>query len=306
MLAVNRLRLLGLPIEDDAALVEHEAAVAQGLHRVHVMAHVDDGLVLLLGDLAHARNALVLEGSVAHGEHLVHDHDIGVQMRGYRKGQAHVHPRGVTFHGRIDEALHLRKGHDVVEDLVYLAPLHAQDGAVHVDVLATGELGMEAGPHLEHARHAAVVGDETLTRARDATDELEQGGLTCTVLADEAHALAFADGEGDVVHGTDDAFTRVFMPDDGVGVLLSAAQSHARLDFLAQGIAAEHTEGIHLGHVLCVYGDVMCGNIPYPRSVILPCVHLLHLPRVSRPRWCPRRFSQPAYRSCNPKQARRL
>ena len=33
---------------------------------------------------------------------------------------------------------------------------HAEDGAVEVDVLAAGELGMKAGADLEQARHAAA------------------------------------------------------------------------------------------------------------------------------------------------------
>ena len=85
-----------------------------------------------------------------------------------------------------------------------LPPLHPEHGAVEEDVLAAGELGVEAGPDLEQAarrdrgsRRARSVG------VRDAREDLEQRRLPRAVPPDDAEHLAFAELEGDVLQRPD-------------------------------------------------------------------------------------------------------
>ena len=49
----------------------------------------------------------------------------------------------------VDEPLELGELDDVVEALLDVVALEPEHRGVHVDVLATGELGMEAGAELE-------------------------------------------------------------------------------------------------------------------------------------------------------------
>ena len=79
-----------------------------------------------------------------------------------------------------------------------LAPLHAEDRAVQEDVLAAGELGMEARADLEQAADAAADHRAARGRRRDPRQDLEQGRLAGAVAADEPDDLAFANLEANV------------------------------------------------------------------------------------------------------------
>ena len=58
--------------------------------------------------------------------------------------------------GVVEEPLDLGEGDDLVHPPVDLVPAHPQDRAVQVDVLPTGQLGVEARAHLEQRPHPAV------------------------------------------------------------------------------------------------------------------------------------------------------
>ncbi len=89
---------------------------------------------------------------------------------------------------------------DVVELRVDLAPLHPEDRAVEEDVLAPGELGVEARPDLEDAADAAAdrqavpsVGGVIRVRSFSSVD------LPGAVAPDEPDDLARLDLERDVL-----------------------------------------------------------------------------------------------------------
>ena len=106
-------------------------------------------------------DALLLEGRVAHREHFVHDQDLRLQVRGDGEGQPHVHAAGVALHRRVDELPRRSEKATISSNLrVDLALAHAEDGAVEIDVLAAGELRVEAGADLQQ------TGDLALDRAR--------------------------------------------------------------------------------------------------------------------------------------------
>ena len=79
--------------------------------------------------------------------------------------------------------------------LLISARRHAQDGAVQLDVLAAGELGVEAGAHLEQARHPPSDLDPALGRLGDVREHLQQRALAGAVAADDAQRLAVLDLE---------------------------------------------------------------------------------------------------------------
>ena len=75
----------------------------------------------------------------------------------------------------------------------------AEHRAVEVDVVAPGELGLEPRAELEQRGERAAKTDLAGRRLQDAADALEQRRLARAVVADDAHGLALADGEVDVV-----------------------------------------------------------------------------------------------------------
>ena len=132
---VARDDVSGRPLLDDAALVEQVRALADALHGDEVVADEDHGAALA-GDGVHLGEALALELGVAHGEDLVDEQDVGLQVRADREREAHEHAARVALDRRVDEALDAREGDDLVELRGDLAGAHAEDRAAEVDVLA--------------------------------------------------------------------------------------------------------------------------------------------------------------------------
>ena len=77
-------------------------------------------------------------------------------MSRYGEREANLHPARVALYGHVDEAADSRELDDVVELRGDLAAPHPEDGAVQVDVVAPGQLGMEACPDLEQRADAAA------------------------------------------------------------------------------------------------------------------------------------------------------
>ena len=109
-----------------------------------------------LAQVLHAAETAPLELGVADGEHLVDEQDLRLEVRRHREGEPHGHPARVALHGRVDEPLDAGELDDLVELALDLPPLHPEDRAVQEDVLAAGELGMEAGADLEQAADATA------------------------------------------------------------------------------------------------------------------------------------------------------
>ena len=112
--------------------------------------------------------------------------------------------------GRVDEALDAGERHHLVEAAGDLGALHAQDGAVEVNVLAAGQLRVEAGADFEQAADPSADFCPALGRLGDARQNLEQRALAGTVVADHAEDLAGRNLQRDVAQ----------RPDRVVGVLL--------------------------------------------------------------------------------------
>ena len=118
------------------------------------MRHEDDGPARL-AVLLHPPERSPLELRIADREHLVHEQDLGLEMGGDGEREPHVHAARVALDGRVHELPDAGEVHDLRHLPRDLATAHAEDGAIEIDVLATGELGMEARADLEQAADAA-------------------------------------------------------------------------------------------------------------------------------------------------------
>ena len=142
---------------------------------------------LELGELV---EALVGEAFVADGEHFVDQQHLGIDVDRDGEAEPHVHAGGVGLHRRVDELLHLGELDDLVEALVIFRLGQAEHDAVDEDVLAPGDLGMEAGAELDQRRDPSVHLDRAVGRLGDARDELQQRALAGSVAADDAERAA--------------------------------------------------------------------------------------------------------------------
>ena len=100
--------------------------------------------------------ALLLEGGVADGEHLVDEQDVGVDLDRDREAEPHAHARRVVLELEVDELLELGEGDDLVEALARLLAREAEHGRVDQDVLARGQVRVEADAQLDERREPAV------------------------------------------------------------------------------------------------------------------------------------------------------
>src|SRR6202453_1561983 len=96
-----------------------------------------------------------LEFGIPHGQDLVNDQNLRLQMSGHRKSQAHTHPAGVALDRSVNKFFHAGKLHYLVKFLVNLRFPHSKNRAIEINILAPRQIWVESGPHLQQAAHSA-------------------------------------------------------------------------------------------------------------------------------------------------------
>ena len=141
--------------------VQPQRLVAEALDQAERVRHQQDRLAapLELGELV---EALVGEAFVADGEHFVDEQHVGIDVDRDRETQPHVHARRVGLHRRVDEVAQLGELDDLVEAPGDLPLGQAEHDAVDEDVLAAGDLRVEAGAELDQRRDPAVDRDRAV------------------------------------------------------------------------------------------------------------------------------------------------
>jgi hypothetical protein len=150
-------------------------------------------------DFADALKTLLGKEHVAHAEGFINNQDVGLDADGDGEGESHHHAGRVSLHRLFDEVADVGEGGDFIEAPGHLRAGQAIDRAIEKNVLAAGELGVEAGAELEEGGDAAVDVERTGGDGERAGDELEQSGFAGAVATDDAGGLAAADFKRDVV-----------------------------------------------------------------------------------------------------------
>src|SRR3954447_23263887 len=238
----------GLAHLDTAAALEQHRSVADPLDRRRVVRDEHDRAptALEVGDPA---VALLLERLVADGEHLVQQQHIGLHVHRDREAEPHVHPGRVGLHRHVGERLQLREGDDLVEVAVDVVAVEAVDRSVQVDVLAPGELGVEARAELDQRADTATDRQAAVRGREDPREQLQQGGLPGAVRADDAERLAGRDVEVDVAQRRQLARARQLSPQQQL--LQRAALRQADREHPAECAGVDRTRGdrARLAHV---------------------------------------------------------
>ena len=149
------------------------------------------------GDLLDAGVALRLEGRVADSEHLVEQQDLRIEVRRDREREPDLHSRRVALDRDVDEVADPGELDDLVELPLRLGARHAEDRPVEKDVVATAELRMEAGSHLEQTADPSVDLGASGARLGDPAQDRQQRRLAGAVGADHAQHLATLNVERD-------------------------------------------------------------------------------------------------------------
>ncbi len=223
----------------DVAVLQVDGVIAERLHHVHAVRH-EQQRHPCLGELLQPLQAFELERRVAHGERLVDDQHVGVDVDRHREGEPQLHPARIRLGRLLDEGADVGKRRDVVEPLLHLRARDAHDRAVHEHVLAPGEIRVESGTELEQRSDASGELDVTGRRRERARDELQQRGLARAVAPDDSHRFAFAHLERHVAQGPE----------------LAEELTPAAIQHLLQPIAGLVVDLVALAQVLGANGDV--------------------------------------------------
>ena len=186
-----------LAVEHHAAVVDHHHAIAEIEHRDQVVRDEHERNAVR-AQRPHPRETLLLKPRVADAQHLVDEQDVRIQMRRDGKTEPRVHARRVAFHRRVDELGYAREFDDLVELPGDLRLLHPHDRALEVEVLATGQIGMEAGRDLDERADTSADLAASARRSQDPGQQLQHRRLAGAVRADDAERVAGAHLEGHV------------------------------------------------------------------------------------------------------------
>src|SRR6266705_3958579 len=96
------------------------------------------------GNIAHLAQTFFLKRGVAHSQHFINQQNLRIEMSCDRKSQAHVHAARIMFDRSVDELFDFGESDNLVEFLFDLGVLHAENRPVKENILATGQLGLEA------------------------------------------------------------------------------------------------------------------------------------------------------------------
>ncbi len=107
------------------------------------------------------------------------------------------HAVRVVAHRHVDEVGELRELDDRRQMLGDEALGVAEESGVQENVLATGEIEVEARSELQQRCGAAPHHHSPLSRSQDPRDHLQQGALAGTVAADQPYGLTGLDGQID-------------------------------------------------------------------------------------------------------------
>src|SRR5262249_16934612 len=111
----------------------------------------------------------------------------------------HVHAGGISLHRRVEKSFYLRKRCNLIELRANLRPPHAEDGAVQVNVLATGQLWVKAGPNFKQTPNAARQLDASCRRLCDSRKHFEERAFACAVAADDPDDFAASHLKGHIL-----------------------------------------------------------------------------------------------------------
>ncbi len=186
-------------------------------------------------------------------------------MRCHGKSEPYFHAGGIKLDGRVYVFFHAGEVHDFVEFGVNFAAGHAEDGAVHEDVFASGEFGVKSGAYFEQGGDAAPEAHFPAAGFGDAGEDFEQRTFPCPIVTDDtedfallhlkfyiaqcpehAFVLVLEAGEvaelAEVVQGSAEQLSE--LSDEGIGAFFFEA------DAVAFGEALDFYDGVAHGVVI--------------------------------------------------------
>ena len=167
------------------------------------MTYEQDGSATTRGHFLHLADSFLLELSITHCEDFIHNKNFWFKKSGDGEAETHGHTRGETLNRGVKIALDASEVDNLIELAVNLMAGHTHDAAIHIDILTGGHLGMEASTDLKEGSNTASIGDMAGRRGSDVAEELQQGALAGSVLADDTDDVTLLDLERDILQSPD-------------------------------------------------------------------------------------------------------
>ena len=149
-------------------------------------------------DVDDPRLRLRPEVGVAGGQDLVEQQDVRVDRRRDGEPESGAHPGRIGPQRRVDEVAELRVVDDRRQELAGHPVIEAEERAAEQDVVASGQVLVEAGAQGQQAGHVPDDVDRTLRRVDDPGEHLEERALARAVRPDDRERLPALDVQVDV------------------------------------------------------------------------------------------------------------
>lgn len=245
----------------DDAVFEVDGLLAESQYLAHAVRHDDEGGAVLL-EFVYFFGAFFAEGYVAHAEHLVDEHYIGIDVHGYREAQSRDHTGGIIFEGNVHEFAELREFHYTLVFTEHFAVRESHHRAVQEYVFLACGVHIEARAEFEQGNDVALGEGDTLGGADDAGDDFEERGFTRAVAPDEGETFAAVHAEVDVFQDLElfiadlafDEFYREFL--DIVDAFGGHGELHTHVSDVHEKVGgiAERSDNIGVNRISCRHG----------------------------------------------------
>ena len=177
--------------------------LAETLDAGHVVGDEEDGAAFALGDVFHLADGFLLELGVAYGEDFIDDEDLRFEEGSYGEAEADGHAGGEALDRGLKVSFYSCEIYYFIELTGNLVTRHAHDGTIHVDILASRHLRMEACSDFKKRCYPAPVLYATCARCGDMAEKLEQSGFTGAILTYNAYHVTLLHLEIDVLQCPD-------------------------------------------------------------------------------------------------------
>ena len=178
-------------------LVQEDHPVAVLRDAAQVMAHDQDRLALGF-EFFKLVKTLCLEKNISYGKRLIHDQDLRIDIDGNGEGQTHEHSAGIGLDRLVNEVSDVRERKNAVQPGVDLFLRKADHGPVQIYIFKAGILPVEAGSQLQKRRDPSVYGKSPLCGSQYTGDDLQEGGFSGSVHADDPDTFPFLYGKIDI------------------------------------------------------------------------------------------------------------
>ena len=138
----------------------------------------------LLVKLENLVDAFLLKVDIADGECLVDQEDVGIDVGGNGKTEAHIHAAGIVLDGHVNEVAQLGKIDYRGQQCLDLAMGKPEKRALEENVFITAQVRMETRAELEHGEYAPVGNEFSAGRLGDSSDDFEQRRFARAIDAD--------------------------------------------------------------------------------------------------------------------------